>query len=90
MTFFTIITGAVALVHSGGVYRQADLYARGSAVYAKHGAGFIRLSIGGATSAPKIRWAEIQPGETAIINDTDGKAPVYEGEREGVALEAAE
>lgn len=52
MDYFTIITGATALIHTGGVYRQADLYARGSAIYAKVGSGFIKIGIGGATSTP--------------------------------------
>lgn len=82
MTYFTIITGASALVHAGGVYRQADLYARGTAVYAKYGAGFIKMGIGGATSAPKVRWAAFDAGETAIITEKPGTQPTYEGERE--------
>lgn len=90
MTYFTIITGASALVHSGGVYRQTDLYARGKAIYAKYGAGFIKIGIGGATSAPKVRWADYDPGETAIITEKPGNAPQYEGEHEGDRLEAAE
>lgn len=90
MAYFTIITGASALVHTGGVYRQTDLYARGTAVYAKYSAGFIKLGIGGATSAPRTRWADFDAGETAIITENPGTAPQYEGEREGKALEAAE
>lgn len=86
MTFFTIITGATALIHTGGVYRQTNLYARGQSVYAKYGAGFIKLGIGGATSAPKVRWSEFDPGETAIITEKPGNPPRYEGEREGGAV----
>lgn len=89
MSYFSIITGASALVHSGGVYRQSDLYARGSAVYAKYGAGFIKLSTGGATSAPKVRWADFVAGETAIITEKPGSAPQYEGEQTEV-MRAAE
>ena len=59
MQFFTIITDAKAIIHSRGVYRQVDLYLRGDRVFAKHGAGFVRLNAGGTTSAPNIRWAEI-------------------------------
>lgn len=75
MDYFTQIPGATALIHSGGVYRQADLYARKDAIYAKHGAGYIKLSIGGATSAPKIRWAEFDAGEVAEISERSGCAP---------------
>lgn len=90
MHFFTQITGAMALIHSGGVYRQTDLYARADAVYAKYGAGYIRLGIGGATSAPRVKWAEFDAGETAITTERPGTAPKYEGEREGAVMEAAE
>lgn len=62
MTFFTTIPDAFAVVHSTGVYRQVPLFERGGKVYAKHGVGFVRLSAGGSTSHPKIRWAEIDPG----------------------------
>lgn len=82
MTYFSIITGATGLIHSRDVYRQADLYARADAVYAKYGAGFIRLGIGGATSAPNIRWADFDPGETAIITEKPGSPPKYQGERD--------
>jgi len=88
MDYFTQIPGATALVHSGGVYRQTDLYARKDAIYAKHGAGYIRLGIGGATSAPKIRWAEFDQGEMAKISERDGCQPKLESM--GDVREAAE
>ncbi|WP_425070669.1 hypothetical protein [Sagittula sp. S175] len=75
MDYFTNIPGATALVHSRGVYRQTALYARGDAIYAKHGAGYIRIGIGGATSAPNIRWAEFDQGDTATIIEKPGAAP---------------
>jgi hypothetical protein len=56
--FFTAIPEAQAIIHSSGVYRQVPLYLRDNRVYAKIGSGFVRLSQGGATSAPKVRWAE--------------------------------
>lgn len=58
MDFFTIIPEAQGILHSGGVYRQVPLYQRAGRVYARYGAGYVRLSQGGATSAPKVRWAE--------------------------------
>lgn len=88
MDYFTIINGATTLIHSGGVYRQADLYARGEALYAKYGAGYIRLGAGGATSAPKVRWAEYFQGDTATIVERDGVAPKLESM--GDVWEAAE
>lgn len=73
--FFTQIPGAVALVHTRGTYRQADLYARGERIYARIGAGFIRLGIGGATSAPTTRWAEYDAGDSATITEAPGTEP---------------
>lgn len=82
MHFFTIITGATAIIYSKGVYQQADMYARGEAVYAKRGSGFIKLSTGGSTSSPSVRWAEFDAGETAIITEVEGiRAPKYQGEK---------
>lgn len=84
MEFFTIITDAQAILHSRGVYRQVPLYARGEKVYAKYGGGFVRLSTGGSTSAMNVRWFEFDPGH-GIIEDRDGAAPVYLGERKEAA-----
>jgi hypothetical protein len=56
--FFTAIPEAQGILHSGGVYRQVALFQRKGQVYARYGAGFVRLSQGGSTSAPKVRWAE--------------------------------
>lgn len=63
MPFITIIEGAVALLHTKGVYRQVNIYQRGSSLYAKWGTGFVRLAAGGATSATNVRWAEIDTAE---------------------------
>lgn len=62
MTFFTTIPDAFAVIHMSGVYRQVPLFERGGKVYARFGSGYVRLSNGGSTSHPKIRWAEIDPG----------------------------
>lgn len=59
MNFITAIDEGQAIIHSRGIYRQVPLYQRDGKIYAKHGGGFVRLSQGGATSAPNIRWAEI-------------------------------
>ena len=59
MNFFTVIPEAQGIIHAAGVYAQVPLYERGGKIYAKRGAGYVRLSQGGATSAPNVRWAEI-------------------------------
>lgn len=66
MDFFTIIPDAYAVIYMKGVYRQAPLYLRGKNVHAKWGGGFIRLSQGGATSHPNVRWAEFDAGAGAL------------------------
>ena len=59
MNFFTVIPEAQGIIHAAGVYSQVALYSRGGKIYAKRGGGFVRLSQGGSTSAPNVRWAEI-------------------------------
>jgi len=44
---------------SGGVYRVAELFSRGEHIYARYGAGYIRLYKGGGTSKAKMRWEDI-------------------------------
>lgn len=74
MNYFTEIPEGQAIIHSGGVYRQVPLYGRGENVYAKYGSGFVKLSIGGATSSARVRWSEFEPGMSEIT-DRDGAAP---------------
>lgn len=59
MEYFTIIPEGQAIMVSRGVYRQVQIYARGGKIYARHGGGYVRLIQGGSTSAPNIRWVEI-------------------------------
>lgn len=87
MNFITAIPEGQAIVHSRGVYRQVPLYERGGKVYAKYGGGFVRLSSGGATSAPNVRWADLDTPNGAY--EEKGAAVVYTAD-EGQALEAAE
>lgn len=59
MPFFSIIPEALGIIHTNGVYSQVALFERAGNIYAKRGSGFVRLSTGGATSCPTVRWAEI-------------------------------
>ena len=59
MKYFSICDEAQAIIHTRGVYRQVPVYQRGENLYAKHGSGFVRLAAGGVTSAPNIKWSEI-------------------------------
>jgi hypothetical protein len=68
MERFTIIEDEAAVLHAGGVYRQAKLFRRGRELFAAHGSGFIGLRQDGATSVPHVRWLEISvPHKSAGI-----------------------
>ena len=78
MHFFSKIENAFVLLKTAGVYRQADLYRRGEHLFAKAGAGYIRLGISGETSAPRTHWLEIDPGQDAGNLDTrNGVMPAW-------------
>lgn len=59
MSAFKELPGDTALLVSGGVYRQAPLFERNGVLFAKWGAGFIRLTVTGATSAPAVQMHEL-------------------------------
>lgn len=72
MQFFTKVEDALALTLQNGVYKQAEIYSRGEAVYVKHGSGFARVGTGISdfypTSAPNLKVVEINlPPKTAIL-----------------------
>ena len=84
MNFFSEISDGQAIVHSGGVYRQVPLFERMNVmgegkslremrvIYAKMGNGFVRLSQGGATSSPRVKWSEIDAGASAAWREAGG------------------
>lgn len=61
MNHFHHVEGEQAILRSGGVFKQVDVYTRGPdrTVFAKHGSGYIRLLAEGKTSHPKVFWDEI-------------------------------
>ena len=59
MDFFTVIPEGQGIIQARGVYRQVALFERKGRVYAKHGGGYVRLNQGGSTSAPNIRWTDL-------------------------------
>lgn len=59
MDYFTEVTDGKAITISGGVYRQVSVYRRADRLYARHGNGYVRLLQGGTTSAPAVRWLEL-------------------------------
>lgn len=56
---FEEIDGDFALITSNGVFTQAQLARRNGELYAKHGAGYIRLKAHGSTSKAKVFWREL-------------------------------
>lgn len=70
--FFTAIPEGQAITYAKGVYRQVPIYERKSAIYARQGAGFVRLNAGGGTSNPNIRWAEIDAGHGHFAEKVGG------------------
>ena len=77
MNYFTAIPEGQAITHTKGVYRQSPIFQRGGKIYARHGAGYVRLMQGGSTSAPSVRWAEIDTPEGQWSED--GGYVTYEG-----------
>jgi hypothetical protein len=75
MPFITELEGAFAWIGTGGVYRQTPLYYRGEALFAKWGAGYVRLRAHGATSAPKVIWHDLDGGDLFHIENEQGKDP---------------
>ena len=57
MSYFKALEpeGQVAILVQNGVYKQAPLYTRNGYLFAKLGAGFVRLASNGSTSQPTTR-----------------------------------
>lgn len=59
-TLFTIVPDAFAILRDKrGVERQAQVYARGARLYAKHGSGYVCLHASGTTSNPDVRMLSL-------------------------------
>ena len=69
MDYFHKIDDGAVITLFRGVYRQAHLYRRGDALYARHGAGFVRLHSKGGTSVPSLSWKEIDAGPGAAFSE---------------------
>lgn len=55
MSFFQQAEGEAAIISSNGVFKQVDVYTWNGFLFAKDGAGFIRLTADRSTSKPKTR-----------------------------------
>jgi hypothetical protein len=77
VTFLAELEGATGWLGQKGVYRQVPLYRRGDAIFAKWGAGYIRLRASGATSTPNVIWLELDGGDLYRILTAPMKDPLY-------------
>ena len=55
MSFFQQIKGEGCILINAGLFYQTTLWTRDGYLYAKHGAGWVRLMADGATSKAKLR-----------------------------------
>ena len=72
MGMFKQIEGENAVIVEGGVYKQADLYARDGYLYAKAGGGFVRLYADGSTSKAKCRL-DVMTFDKPLCTDKFGR-----------------
>ncbi len=76
---FTKIEGENAILLSGGVYQQVDVYERLGALYAKCGGGFVRLYSNGNTSKPTTKF-ETLAYSGPLFSDKLGRLMTVTGE----------
>lgn len=76
---FTKIEGDVAILNSGGVYRQVDLYEMDGSLFAGSGNSFVRLKYDGGTSKPGTRIEKLIT-ERQLYHDRFGRLTITEGE----------
>lgn len=63
MHYFSTVPEGQVVTLNRGVYRQSQLFVRDGKLYAKYGAGYVRLHQGGSSSLPNMRWLEIDAGD---------------------------
>lgn len=79
---FNIVDNAFVILRSNGVYRQAKVFRRGTALYAQWGAGFIGLrqtNERGSTTHPLVSWEHIE-GVSYMVG-TFGQMDIREDKR---------
>lgn len=74
MNLFHIIDDAVVHLQSRGIYREAKVYRRGEHVFAKWGAGYIRLLAHSGTTVPSVSWHDIEAAGVAL---KPNRTPVF-------------
>ena len=78
MSYFQEIEGDVAIIASGGVFKQAPLYTLDGNLYAKASGGFVRITATGATSKDKMYVVKLVTN-LPLFKDTHGRLTVVPG-----------
>lgn len=65
---FKHLEGDIITLRQKGLFKPADLYARGKELFARHGSGFVRLYENGSTSVAGLLWDGL---ETEKFTTTD-------------------
>lgn len=78
MNRFHLIDDGAAILRHRGVWKQANVYRRGTHVFAGFGGGFIRLLRGSATSNPNVSWDDIEAD--GVVWPGPSTEPLWDGE----------
>lgn len=81
---FHQIPDSAVVLRSKGVFKQAQCYEHNGGIYAKNGAGFIKLMKHG-TSVPNVLWDEITLPFEYAFNATQGMVKAQPEQRLKVA-----
>ena len=73
MAVFSKIEGAVAILRSGGIYKQVDVYVWRTDLYAAVGGGFVGLYANGGTTKPKMSLVEMDVGGEQLRQTPTGR-----------------
>lgn len=80
---FTEIIGAQVLLKQGGVFKPANLYEFGGALFAAAAGGYVRLYADGSTSKDKLNFGELHY-DGPLTKDRFGR---LRADKEGTAVE---
>ena len=78
MSYFQEIEGDVAILTSGGVFKQAPLYVMDGNLFAKASGGFVRINATGGTSKPKLSVVKLVT-DLKLFKDTHGRLTTQSG-----------
>lgn len=72
MSLFKELEGDVAIVASGGVYKQVPIFTRNGYLFAAVSGGYVRLKADGTTSKDKLRLEHLET-EVHLHKDKFGR-----------------